>query len=171
MLTVLAIPPAGYLGWLVAGHVDSASAAALAGVVTGAAIGLGQWLVLRRRGVSLRWVAATAVALGVGLTVGAGVVGYETDRVSLAVMGVISGLAVGIAQASALRAGWTSVVTWGGTTAALWALGWVISSFVIDPADQWPIFGASGAIVVCLAQSTFIERVLPLQPKTQKVTS
>ena len=52
MLTVLAIPPAGYLGWLVAGHVDSASAAALAGVVTGAAVGLGQWLVLRRRGVA-----------------------------------------------------------------------------------------------------------------------
>jgi drug/metabolite transporter (DMT)-like permease len=171
MLTALAMPPAGYLGWLVAGHVDSASAAALAGVVTGALVGLGQWLLLRRRGVTLRWAAATAVALGIGLTVGAALVGYDTDRVSLAVMGAVSGLAVGIAQASALRAGRTSVVSWGGMTGVLWALGWIISSFVIDPAEQWPIFGISGALVVTLAQSPFIERVLPLQAKTQKVTA
>lgn len=123
------------------------------------------------RGVSLRWASATAVALGVGLTVGAGVVGYETDRASLAVMGALSGVAVVVAQPRAVRSGTTPVLTWGGTTGALWALGWVISSFAIDPADQWPIFGASGAIVVCLLQSTFIERVLPFQPKTQKVTS
>ena len=171
MLTAFAVPPAGYLGWLVAGHVDSASAAALAGVVTGFLVGGGQWLLLRRRGVTLRWAAATAVAFGIGLTVGGALVGYETDRVSLAVMGAVSGLAVGIAQASALRAGRTSIVTWGGTTGALWALGWIVSSFVIDPAEQWPIFGISGALLVTFAQSAFIERVLPLQPTTQKVSS
>ena len=171
MLTALAFPPAGYVAWLLAGHVDSASAAALAGVVTGAVLGLGQWLLLRRRGVTLRWASATAVAFGIGLTVGAAVVGYETDRVSLAVMGAVSGVAVGIAQAHAVRSSMSAVLTWGGTTGALWALGWVISSFVIDPADQWTIFGASGAIVVTLVQSTFIERVLPLQTRTQKVTS
>jgi hypothetical protein len=171
MLTALAMPPAGYIGWLIAGHVDSASAAALAGGATGAVVGLGQWLVLRRRGVTLRWAAATAVAFGIGLTVGAALVGYETDRVSLAVMGAVSGLAVGTAQATALRAGRTSTVTWGGTTGALWALGWIVSSFVIDPAEQWPIFGISGALLVTFAQSTFIERVLPLQTKTQKVSS
>lgn len=169
MLTALAIPPSGYIGWLIAGHVDSASAAALAGVVTGAVFGLGQWLLLRRRGVTLRWVAATAVAFGIGLTVGGALVGFETDRVSLAVMGAVSGLAVGIAQARAVRSAMSSVLTWGGTTGALWALGWIISSFVIDPADQWPIFGASGAIVVTLVQSTFIERVLSLPARTQKV--
>lgn len=171
MLTALAFPPAGYLGWLLAGHVDSPSAAALAGVVTGAVLGGGQWLVLRRRGVTLRWATATAVAFGIGLTVGAAVVGYDTDRVSLAVMGAVSGLAVGVAQARSVRSSMSSVLTWGGTTGALWALGWVISSFVIDPADQWPVFGASGAIVVTLMQSMFIERVLPLRPKAQKVTS
>ncbi len=133
MLTALAIPPAGYLGWLLAGHVDSASAAALAGVVTGAVLGLGQWLLLRRRGVTLRWASATAAALGIGLTVGAAVVGFETDRVSLAVMGAVSGLAVGIAQARAVRSAMSSVLTWGGTTGALWALGWIVSSFVDRP--------------------------------------
>jgi hypothetical protein len=170
MLTFAAFPPAGYLGWLLAGHVDSSSAAALAGVVTGAVLGFGQWLLLRRRGVTLRWAWNSAVGLGIGLTVGGALVGFETDRVSLAVMGAVSGLAVGLAQAGAVRAGLSSVLTWGGTTAALWALGWVISSYVIDPADQWPVFGASGALVVTFVQSTFIERVLPLQAKTQKVT-
>ena len=170
MLTALAIPPAGYIGWLLAGHVDSASAAALAGVVTGAVFGLGQWLLLRRRGVTLRWVSATAVALGIGLAVGGALVGFETDRVSLFVMGAVSGLAVGVAQARAVRSAMSSVLTWGGTTGALWALGWVISSFVIDPADKWPIFGASGAIVVTLVQSTFIERALPLQIKPETTT-
>ena len=171
LATFAAFPPAGYLGWILAGHVDSPSAAALAGVVTGAVLGLGQWLLLRRRGVSLRWASATAVGLGIGLTVGAALVGFETDRVSLAVMGAVSGVTVGIAQAGAVRARRSSVLTWGGTTAALWALGWTVSSFVVDPADQWPIFGASGALVVTLVQSTFIERVLSLPPKPEKVTS
>jgi hypothetical protein len=173
LATFAAFPPAGYLGWLLAGHVDSAWAAAVNGVVTGALLGAGQWLLLRRRGIDLRWATATAVALGVGLTVGAAIVGYDTDRVSLAVMGAISGLAVGVAQAAAIRSRRSSVLVWGATTAALWALGWVISSGVIDPADQWPIFGASGAIIVTLLQSTFIERVLPLETKsaTSKVAS
>ncbi len=170
MLTFAAFPPAGLLGWLLAGHVDSAFAAALDGAVTGAVLGFGQWLLLRRRGVTIRWAWNTAVGLGIGLTVGGALVGFETDRVSLAVMGAVSGLAVGLAQAGAVRAGMSSVLTWGGATAALWALGWVISSYVIDPADQWPVFGASGALVVTFVQSMFIVRVLSLPAKTQKVT-
>ena len=171
LVTFAAFPPAGYVGWLLAGHVDSASAAALAGIVTGALLGLGQWLLLRRRGVHLGWVPATAAALGVGLTVGAAIVGYDTDRVSLSVMGAVSGLTVGVTQAAAVRARRSSVAIWGATTAALWGIGWIVSSGVIDPADQWPIFGASGAIVVTLVQSTFIERILSLTPKTAKATS
>jgi drug/metabolite transporter (DMT)-like permease len=165
LATFAAFPPAGYAGWLLAGHVDSAAAAAVAGVVTGAVLGLGQWLLLRRRGVAFRWVPATAVALGVGLMAGAAIVGYDVDRVSLAVMGAITGVIVGVAQGAVTRARLSSVLAWGGATAGLWAIGWVVSSYVIDPADQWPIFGASGAIVVCLLQSTFIERVLALDPK------
>ncbi len=55
----------------------------------------------------------------------------------------------------------------------LWPLGWTLSSGVIDVAEQWPIFGASGAIAVALLQSTFIERVLPLEAKdaTSKAAS
>jgi hypothetical protein len=39
---------------------------------------------------------------------------------------------------------------------------------VIDTADQWPVFGASGALLVTFLQSLFIERVLPLGPRRAK---
>ena len=162
VITFAAFPPAGYLGRVVAGRVDTAFAALLAGVTTGAVLGVGQWLLLRRRGVSFRWAAATAVALGVGLMAGAAVVSYDTGHLDLAVMGAVSGLAVGLAQAAAIGSRHASTLVWGATTAALWALGWQLTSGVIEVADQWPIFGASGALVVTFLQSTFIERVLPL---------
>lgn len=161
LATFAAFPPAGLLGWLVAGPVDGASAALVAGVVTGAVLGFGQWLLLRRRGVTAHWATATAVGLGIGLLAGAAFVDYATDRPSLAVMGAISGLGTGVAQAAVLRGRRSSILAWGATTAALWAPAWVISSYVIDAADQWPVFGASGAIVTCLVQSTFIGRFIP----------
>ena len=87
-------------------------------------------------------------------------------------MGAVSGLAVGIAQASALRSGHVVGPHLGRHHRR--AVGARLGRQLlrrIDPAEQWPIFGASGALVVTLVQSTFIERVLPLQTKTQKVTS
>ena len=134
MLTALAFPPAGYLGWLLAGHVDSASAAASAGVVTGAVLGARPVAAAsppRRHppmGVRTpRWASASASPSAPRSSA------IETDRVSLAVMGAVSGLAVGLAQAGAVRSGMSSVLTWGGTTGALWALGWIVSSFVDRP--------------------------------------
>jgi uncharacterized membrane protein (UPF0136 family) len=54
-LTALAFPVAGLIGYVVAGRVDSVSAAVLGGVVTGAGIGAAQWALLRHRGVGIRW--------------------------------------------------------------------------------------------------------------------
>ena len=144
--------------------------------MTGAVLGLGQWLLLRRRGVDQpmgRRIPPSASA--VGLTVGAAARRLRNrHRVSLAVMGAVSGLAVGLAQAgSASATGMSSVLTWGRhhRRAVGARLDRSAPSSASTPTDQWPIFGASGALVVTLVQSTFIERVLPLQTKTQKVTS
>ena len=76
-------PPA-YIAHLVAGRVDSVPAAVLNGVIAGTGIGAAQWALLRHRGVSLIWIAATAVGLGAGLAAGAALVSYETDITSLA---------------------------------------------------------------------------------------
>src|SRR5687768_15825412 len=103
-ISLLAFPLAGYAGWGIAGHVDGIVPALIGGALTGAGIGLAQWLWLRRDlDVGPGWIAATGVALAVGLTIGAAAVGYETDAGSLAIMGAISGAAVGIAQGILLR--------------------------------------------------------------------
>ena len=102
MLVALAFPVAGYTAHAVAGPVDSVSAAILGGVITGAGIGAAQWALLRRRGISVGWIPATAAGLGAGLAAGAALVSYRTDISSLVLMGAISGLAVGIAQGAML---------------------------------------------------------------------
>lgn len=54
-------------------------------------------------------------------------------------------------------------------TAALWAIGWAVTAGAgIDSAEQWLVFGASGALVVAFLQSLFIKRVLPIGANTGK---
>ena len=104
-----------------------------------------------------------------GLAAGAVLVSYRTDRPSLALMGAVCGLAVGFLQSIAARATARQVVAWSAATAALWAIGWAVTAGAgIDVADQWPVFGASGALVVAFLQSLFITRVLPITVRTQE---
>jgi len=152
-LCVLGIPLAGYLGNIVAGPVDGVTPALLAGALTGAGIGLAQWVMLRRSlGVGPGWIAATSVGLAVGLAVGAGAVGYETGRPQLAIMGAISGAFVGIAQGSLLRHRFSLWHVWIVLHPPAWALGWFVSSYVISRNidERFPVFGASGAVVFAI---------------------
>jgi hypothetical protein len=162
LVTFAAFPPAGLLARAVAGPVDGWTAAAIAGVTAGAILGTGQWLLLRRRGISVRWIAGTAAGFTVGLTIGAAAVGYRTDRLSLVIMGALSGASVAALQAVAVRTRPLRTAVWTVSTAALWSLGWTVTSGVIEVDERWAVFGSAGAITVVLIQSTFIERVLPL---------
>ena len=162
IVTFLAFPLAGWLGWKVAGRVNDFPSAVLAGVVTGVVLGFLQWALLRRRGVSARWILGTGAGFAIGLAAGAALVSYRTDRPSLVLMGAVSGLAVGLLQATAVGATARQSIVWGGAAAVLWPVGWMLSGGVIDVADQWPVFGASGALVVVFVQSLFITRVLPI---------
>jgi hypothetical protein len=157
LLTALAFPPAGYIANVVAGRVDSVSAAVLGGVIAGAGIGAAQWALLRHRGVSLTWVLATAFGLGAGLAVGAALVSYQTDITSLAVMGAVSGLGVGLVQGATVGNAMRTL-GWGAVTAALWALGWIVTtSFGIDVDQQWVVFGAYGCLTVTFLQSFIVK--------------
>jgi hypothetical protein len=162
IVTCLAFPPAGYIGRAVAGPVDGLPSAVLAGVVTGIVLGVLQWALLRRRGASAAWILGTAAGFGVGLAAGAALVSYRTDRPALAIMGAVSGLAVGVLQAKAIGATARQSLVWGGATAGLWAVAWMPTSGVIDVTDQWPVFGISGALGVVFVQCLFIMRVLPI---------
>jgi hypothetical protein len=161
LLVALAFPVAGEIGHLIAGRVDSMSAAVLGGVVTGAGIGAAQWALLRRRGVGVGWIPATAVGLGVGLAVGAALVSYRTDIASLMVMGAVSGLGVGVAQ-GAMLGNTKRMLGWAAATAALWAVGWsVTTAGGISVDNQFVVFGAYGAISSTFLQSMIIGSFIP----------
>jgi hypothetical protein len=163
LLTALALPPAGYLAHGIVGRVDSVPSALFAGVIAGAVIGAAQWALLRRREITLTWIGATAAGLGVGLAAGAALVSYRTDRPALAVMGAVSGLAVGFAQAITNRTA-HRVVLWVGATAALYALGWTVTDIVIADyvEEQWAVFGISGALTVAFVQSMIVGTCFPV---------
>jgi hypothetical protein len=148
-ISLLAFPLAGYAGWGISGHVDALMPALLGGAITGAGVGLVQWLFLRRLlDVSPIYIAVTSVALAVGLAMGAAVVGYETATAQLAVMGAISGAFVGVAQGVVLRDRFSLWQAWMAAMPPLFAIGWTVSASIgVDVANQFTVFGASGSIV------------------------
>jgi hypothetical protein len=150
-LCLLGIPLAGYLGWGVAGHVDSVMPALIGGALTGAGVGFAQWLMLRRNlRVGPEWIAATSVGLAVGLAIGAIVVGYETTTSQLAIMGAIQGAFVGIAQGMVLRHKFSLWHLWMVAMPLFFSIGWVVTDVVIDSGQQFTVFGASGAVVFAI---------------------
>jgi hypothetical protein len=146
-LCLLGIPAAGYLGWGVVGHVDSAMPALVGGALTGAGLGFAQWLLLRRTpGVGLGWIVATSTGLAVGLGIGAAVVGYDTTTSQLAIMGAIQGAFVGIAQGIVLRNRFSLWQAWMFAMPVFFSIGWVVTDVVIDSGQQFTVFGASGVV-------------------------
>jgi hypothetical protein len=149
---LVGFPIGGYLADLVVDGVDSVGAALVGGLVAGAVIGAAEWFALRRW-VSWLWVPATALGLAVGLTVGAALVDYGIGRRDLALMGAVSGIGVGALQALVLaRQRVAGAVWWAVANPPAWAIGWVVSSYVIarNIAERFTNFGASGALVFAL---------------------
>jgi hypothetical protein len=147
-VALVAFPLAGYAGWGIGGHVDGVGPALIGGAITGAGIGLVQWLFLRRDlDIGPAWILATGVALAAGLGVGAAVVGYETTPSQLAIMGAISGAAVGIAQGILLRNRFSLWHVWMVAMPVMYAIGWLVTESIgIDVANQFTVFGASGSV-------------------------
>ena len=149
-LALAAFPLAGYAGWGVSGHIDAVGPALIGGAITGAGVGLVQWLFLRKDlGMSaLPWIAATGVALAGGLAVGAAVVTYEVTADDLAIMGAITGVPVGVAQGFLLRDKFSLWHVWMLAMPVMFALAWVTSESIgVDVSNQFTVFGASGCIV------------------------
>jgi hypothetical protein len=150
--TFIGFPLAGVTARVVAGNIDSASAAAIGGLAGGAVLGAVQVGIAGiDSGDRARWIGGTAVGLAVGLTAGASSVGFDTDTASLIAMGAISGVVVGLAQAMSVPMGLRDRVLWALATPVLWAGGWAITSQVIVDAErQHAVFGASGALAASL---------------------
>jgi len=159
----LAFPIAGVAGSAVAGRVDSPIAALVGGLITGAVIGAGQWLVSRGRLRPLTWILASALGMGFGLLLGATVVGFQTSLADLAIMGALTGVLLGVAQTLALPARTQRRWWWALAIPLLWALGWTITTLAgIAVEEQFTIFGASGAVTFSALSGLVLHRLLPV---------
>ena len=158
----LAFPIAGLAGTGVAGRVDSPLAALLGGAVAGLVVGVGQTLASLGRLDIRRWVPATGVGMGLGLLLGAVIVGYGTSLADLALMGALTGLVLGPAQALALPRGTRLRWMWAAAMPALWALGWTtttLGGIAVD--EQFTVYGAYGAITFSALSGLLLLQLLP----------
>ena len=146
---LVSLPIGGLIADLAVDGVDSVGTALVGGLIVGAVIGAAEWFALRQW-VSWLWIPATTVGMAVGLVAGAAIVDYSIDRVDLALMGAVNGVAVGVMQSLVLaRHRIPGAFWWAVANPPAWALGWFVSSYVISRNidERFPIFGASGAIV------------------------
>ncbi|MGW8765141.1 hypothetical protein ACWGN5_21820 [Streptomyces sp. NPDC055815] len=158
----LAFPIGGLAGRAAAGPVDDAMSALVGGVVTGAVIGAGQALLSSGRLSPPRWAAATAAGSGLGLLLGAALVGYRTDLGSLALMGAVEGVLLGVAQACALPRTTRLPWLWAVAMPALWAAGWTVTTLAGVGVDaRFTVFGATGALTFSALSGILLHRLLP----------
>jgi hypothetical protein len=143
------------------GRINDFGSALVGGLVAGAVIGTGQWLVARHLlGNPQTWIPATAGAMGIGLGVGAWAVGYGTSLGELALMGAITGIPLGAAQAYLLRDRLANAWVWAAAMPLLWALGWSVSTFIgVSVDNQFAVFGASGAITFMALSGMLLDRL------------
>jgi len=165
-LAFVSFPLAGIAAQAAVGRINDAVAALAGGLIAGAVIGTGQWLAARRLlGDPRAWIGATAAAMGIGLLAGAWVVGYGTSAGELAVMGAITGLPVGAAQAFLLRDRVARSWVWAAAMPLLWALGWTVTAAAGVGVDrQYAVFGAFGAITVMALSGALLDRLRAATP-------
>ena len=159
------LPRGGVHRLEVGGRVDAVGAALVGGALTGAGIGAVQWWAANGAlGRPAGWIAASAVGFAVGLAAGAALVGYDTDLGALALMGLVTGAALGAAQGLVLaREGPRGLaVPWGLAMPVLFALGWSVASVTgIGVDDQFTVFGAGGALLFMLLSGLLLARFTP----------
>ncbi|WP_454700015.1 hypothetical protein [Arthrobacter humicola] len=160
----LALPLAGFAGSAVIGRVDGPLAALGGGAIAGLIIGAGQTLTSSGRLQASKWIPATVIGMSAGLFLGAAAVNYRTSLADLALMGAITGLVLGSAQALALPRQAHRRWIWAAAMPALWALGWTITTlFMIQVGQQFIVFGASGALVVTAITGLLLQALLPFR--------
>jgi hypothetical protein len=167
----VSFPIAGVAAEVAVGRINDAVAALIGGLIAGAVIGAGQWLVARRLlGDPLAWIAATAAAMGIGLLAGAWVVGYGTSIGELAVMGAITGIPLGAVQAFLLRGRVARSWMWAAAIPPLWALGWTVTAAAgVGVDSQYAVFGAFGAITFMALSGVLLDRLRAATPSPRQV--
>ena len=137
----------------------------LAGLVTGAVVGTGQWLASRGRLRPVPWIVATApLGMGIGLLLGARPSSdSQTSLTDVALMGALSGMVLGARpDGGAYRRAPGRRWWWAAAMPLLWALGWIVTTWAgIPMVEQFTIFGASGAVTFSALSGLLLYRLLP----------
>ena len=171
VVVAVAFPIAGLIGWKVGGPVDAVDAALVGGALTGAGLGAVEWWAARGAlGRAAAWISASAVGYAGGLAAGAALVGYDTDLGALAVMGLVSGAVLGVAQGLILaRQGRRALaLPWALAMPVLFALGWCATTLGgIDVDEQFTVFGAYGAVVFTLLSGLLLARFTPASTQAE----
>lgn len=146
----VAFPLGGLLSIVIVGGVTTPVKGLLAGLLAGAVIGLGQWFALRSVWpLSVLWIAAASVGLGVGLAAAVAVCGPDLSLGSILTRALMAGLAVAVLQGIVLsqvveiRTG----LTWAAVVTAAWPLAWTVTRAIgVDLTPNFAVFGAAGAL-------------------------
>jgi hypothetical protein len=95
------------------------------GLVIGSAIGIVQWLVLRRSISPVGWwVVASIVGFGAGKALSDAALPGTTTLVGYVLTGAVIGAVVGLAQGLVLRRSLRSALWWAPASALAWGVGW-----------------------------------------------
>lgn len=92
--------------------------------------------------------------------------GYGTSIGELALMGAITGLPVGAAQAFLLRDRVANSWLWAAAMPLLWALGWTVAAAGVGVDRQYAVFGAFGAITFMALSGVLLDRLRAATPAT-----
>lgn len=162
LLTFLGFPIGGALAYAVVRSANTPLSSAVGGLITGAALGLAQWLVLRTQlPLGPGWIAATALGLAVGLPASLLAVGDGLDTGSIVARALLVGLAVGAAQWVVLRTISPWAWVWVIGVAAAWAIGWLVTRAAgVDLSFHWTVFGSTGALVFAALTAAMLAALL-----------
>jgi hypothetical protein len=158
----LGFPIAGAVATALVGPIETVDAAAIGGAAAGGVIGAAQWSVLRRRlPLPPLWVPATAAAMAIGMGLAHALLGDDTAPLPLLLRGLVTGAAIGAAQALLLRGVLRTPAIWAAVVTLGWPLGWAVSAVIgLDLALKWAVFGATGAVAFQLATGLTLASLL-----------
>ncbi len=164
IIATVGFPIGGTLGFLVAGPAATVPASLISGLIAGAVIGLAQALALGLRSEALvLWPAATGAGLGIALAVVTAAIGQIETTTEALVLGAVSGLVIGGAQAALLmRMHTANAWLWIPITGLAWAAGWLVTSSIgVALAPGWANYGLSGAFVSQIITAAALWRLVP----------
>ena len=162
----LGFPIGGAVATALVGPIETVGAATIAAAVAGGVLGAAQWVVLRQRlPLSPQWAPATAGAMAIGMALAHALLGDDTSPLPLLPRGLVTGAAIGAAQAILLRGALRTPAIWAAVVTLGWPLGWAVAAATgLNLAPKWAVFGATGSLAFQLATGLTLASLLRRPP-------